>query len=129
MSATPVRSLVAAWALAAAPAALACGICVEDKVAATYDYGVVTHAAARHRVVVFAAVDGPGDAAARALSLKQAAGRLAGVDRKSVRTAASPRALSFALDPRAATPESALAKLEREPSLRGVRLTLIKVMR
>jgi hypothetical protein len=115
--------------LAVAPAALACGICVEDKVAATYDYGVVTHAAALHHLVVFAAVDGPGDAAARARSLERAAGRLAGVDRASVRTAASPRALSFALDPRAATPESALAKLEREPSLRGVRLTLIKVMR
>jgi hypothetical protein len=46
-----------------------------------------------------------------------------------VRTAASPRALSFALDPRSSSPESALAKLEREPALRGVRLTLIKVMR
>jgi hypothetical protein len=79
--------------------------------------------------VVFAAVDGPGDAAARARSLAQAAARMPGVDRASVRTAASPRALSFALDPRRSNPLAALAAIEREPALAGVRLSLIRVMR
>ena len=119
------RWLLAAALLAGAPAALACGVCVEDKVAATYDYDVVQHATARHHIVVFAAVEAPADPAL----LRKAAARVKGVDRSSVRAAANPRALSFALDPRAASPQAALAAIEREPALRGVRLTLIQVMR
>lgn len=109
----------------AAPAALACGVCVEDKVAATYDYDVVQHAAARHHVVVFAAVEAPADPQV----LRKAAARAKGVDRGTVRAAGNPRALSFALDPRRSNPLAALAAIEREPSLHGVRLTLIQVMR
>ena len=108
-----------------APAALACGVCVEDKIAATYDYGVVQRASARHHLVVFAAVESPADPQA----LRKAAARVKGVDRASVRAAANPRALSFALDPRAANPLAALAAIEREPGLAGVRLSLIRVMR
>ena len=109
--------------------AQACGYCVEDKIAATYDHAVVTEAAARHHVVVFAAVEGSGVPAEASRVLKEAAARLKGVDRGSVRAADSPRALSFALDPRSATPEAALAAIQREPRAAGVRLTLIRVMR
>jgi len=108
-----------------ASSALACGVCVEDKIAATYDYDVVQRASARHHVVVFAAVESPADPEA----LRKAAARVKGVDRASVRAAANPRALSFALDPRAANPLAALASIEREPALAGVRLSLIRVMR
>jgi hypothetical protein len=80
-------------------------------------------------VVVFAAVDGPGDAGEGAAALATAAARVPGVDRASVRTAASPRAISFALDPRAATPEKALAAIEARSAARGLRLSLIRVMR
>ena len=114
---------------AAATEAFACGACVEDKIAATYDHAVVTEAAARHRVVVFAAVDGPGDAGEGAKALASAAGRVPGVDRATVRTAASPRAISFALDPKAASPEKALAAIEAKSTARGLRLSLIRVMR
>jgi hypothetical protein len=124
-----IRCLLVVLALAPASPALACGACVEDKIAATYDHAVVADAAARHRVVVFAAVEGPGDAAEGAKALASAAGRVAGVDRASVRTAAFPRALSFALDPRAASPEKALAAIEAKTTARGLRLSLIRVMR
>lgn len=115
-------ALVAALA---SPAALGCGTCVEDKIAATYDYDVVQQASARRHVVVFAAVEAPADAHA----LARAAARVPGVDRASVRTAESPRALSFALDPRRASPKAALAAIERAPGLAGLRLTLVRVMR
>ena len=128
MRARALRAALAAAALAAAPAAFACGICVEDKVAATYDYDVVTRATARHHVVVFAAVDDP-RATAAPRALREAAARVRGVDRASVRSAAAPRALSFALDPRAGTPRAALRSIERQPAMAGVRLTLIRVMR
>lgn len=112
-------------ALLAPAAALACGTCVEDKIAATYDWDVVQQASARRHVVVFAAVEAPADSRA----LAKAAARVPGVDRASVRTASSPRALSFALDPRRASPAAALAAIERAPGLGGVRLTLVRVMR
>jgi len=112
-------------ALAWAPAALACGICIEDKVAATYDYAVVQQAAARHHVVVFAAVETPADPRV----LGRAAAHVRGIDRASVRAAASPGALSFALDPGQSNPIAALRAIEREPQVAGVRLTLIRLMR
>ena len=123
-----IVGLFGAATLAAATAALACGACIEDKIAATYDHAVVANAAARHRVVVFAAVDGPGDAGAGAQALATAAARVPGVDRASIRTAASPRALSFSLDPKAATPEKALAAIEAKSAARGLTLSLIRVM-
>jgi len=123
------RTLVAAFALAASPAALACGACVEDKIAATYDYAIVSRAALRHHVVVFAAVDGKGDPARESRELRAAAARVKGVDRQSIRAADSPHALSFALDPRLAAPEAALSEIARAPAVRGVRLSLIRVMR
>ena len=121
--------LAAALIAFASPAALASGVCVEDKIAATYDHAVVTQAAARHHVVVFAAVEGSGEPAAASRALKDAAARVKGVDRGTVRAAEAPRALSFAHDPRSATPESALAAIQRAPRAAGVRLTLIRVMR
>lgn len=123
-----LRAALAAAMMAAVPAAaLACGACIEDKIAATYDHAVVASAATHHRVVVFAAVDGPGDPDAGAKALAGAAARVAGVDRASIRTASSPRALSFALDPRAASPEKALAAIEKGAA-HGLRLALIRVL-
>ena len=123
------RGIAAALAALASSGALACGVCVEDRIAATYDHAVVTEAAARHHVVVFAAVEGSGVPAEASRALTEAAAKLKGVDRGTVRAADSPRALSFALDPRSATPEAALAAIQRSPRAAGVRLTLIRVLR
>ena len=113
----------------AASTALACGVCIEDKVASTYDHAVVSKAAADHRVMVFAAVDGHGSAKALAASAKRAAGQVAGVDRASVRAAAEPAAaVSFALDPRALTPEAALGAIAQNASQKGMKLTLLRVV-
>jgi len=114
---------------AATARALACGVCIEDRVAATYDHAVITKAAAEHRVVVFAAVDGQGPASALAASAQRAAGQAAGVDRASVRSAAEPAAaVSFALDPRTQTPEAALAAIARSSAQKGMMLTLLRVV-
>jgi hypothetical protein len=119
----------AAIAALASSSALACGVCVEDRIAATYDYAVVSEAAARHHVVVFAAVEGSGVPARASRALKDAAAKVKGVDRGTVRSSESPRALSFALDPRSATPQAALAAIQRAPRAASVRLTLIRVVR
>ena len=126
MNASFARMAICA-ALAAPLGALACGACLEDKIAAVYDYAIATGATAKHQVVVFAGVDGPGDASKHAEAVKRAAARVPGVERSSIRAAASPSALSFALDPRAKDPMAALAAIEKASP--GVQLTLLRVVR
>lgn len=116
----------AAILLPTAPAR-ACGVCIEDKVAVTYDHAVITRAAQRHHVVVFAAIEGRGDARALARSVEAAAARMPGVDRDSIRTAVEPAAISFALDPGVAAPEATLAALEKSGA--GLRLPVLRVVR
>jgi hypothetical protein len=92
--------LLAFSLLMQAPLALACGYCVEDKIAATYDHAVVTSALAKHHHVVFFHVEGslPAGEAGRRLLERAAAGTL-GVDAGTVRVSADNLTLSFAFDP------------------------------
>jgi GNAT superfamily N-acetyltransferase len=118
----------AAFALVG-PAAFACGVCIEDKVAAAYDHATVQEARARGEVVVFAEVRGRGAAAHFVAAAREAAKRVPGVAAQSVRAADEPASLSFALNPRARSPEAVLAAIERAASAAAVRLELLKVMR
>ncbi|HWI81312.1 hypothetical protein [Ramlibacter sp.] len=106
----------------AAPAAWGCGVCVEDKVAATYDHAVLQRAAANGQLVMFCGVTGRADAA----RLRQAAASVRGLDRASVRVSAQPAALSFALDPRRQSPRHAVAALQRALPP-GTQVELIKL--
>jgi hypothetical protein len=115
---------MAAVALASvAPAAEACGVCVEDKVATAYDHAVVSSALARRRVVVFAEVSGASSEAAG-----RAAAGVNGIDRSSVRSAVSPAVVSFALDPGVRGPESALAAVQARAGP-SARMTLLKILK
>jgi hypothetical protein len=106
-----------------APAVWACGVCVEDKVAATYDYAVVQHALARGQVVVYCEMSGRGRGGdAR---LRQAAARVPGLDAASVRISAEPAALSFALDAAKRSPAAAAAALQH--AVPGVHLHVIRI--
>ena len=93
--------------------AWSCGVCDEDKVAATYDHGVILRAAAARQTVVFVAVETPGEPQAFARHVATVAPRVNGVLRGSVRTAIAPVTFSFALDPAVQTPASAVAELSR----------------
>lgn len=126
------RTAMALWTatvLGLPLSAAACGVCIEDKIAVTYDHDVVMRATARQHVVVFAAVDGFADGKVLANDVRAAAARLRGVDRGSVRSAAEPPAVSFALDTRLRTPEVAMAAIEKSASTPGLKLTLLKVIR
>jgi hypothetical protein len=112
------------WSLA-----IACGVCIEDKIAVTYDHAVVSQSTARHQVVVFTAVEGPAAAKALVQKARSAAGRARGVARASVRAAVDPPALSFALDPAEQSPEAAIGEIERTAGTPGLRLTLLRVLR
>jgi len=79
--------------------ALACGVCVEDKIAAVYDHAAITQALQAKRVVVFFAIDGKLVAGERTRSAIEAIARSApGVDRGSVRVSVELASLALAFD-------------------------------
>lgn len=95
-------SLIAIGFVLALPgtAAVACGYCVEDKVAAVYDDAVVTQALGRKHYVAFFALDGaltPDDGTRRALAALAQSAR--GADKDGVRVSVESAALSVAFDP------------------------------
>jgi hypothetical protein len=127
MSARFGLGLVLALAVtgSATPQALACGHCREDKVAATYDYSVITSARRNGQTVVFAELHGsiaPGSPLAS--WIRQQAEGAAGVARGTVRVSLEPGALSFACDPHAVT--AALRAIGEKLARRGLSVTLIE---
>jgi hypothetical protein len=117
--------LLPALLLLGGSTALACGFCVEDKVAAVYDHAVVSRAREAGRVMVFAEVEGAGAAGERVRAVRKAAARVKAIDAASIRVSEAPAMVSFALDPRERSPQLALAAAERGAP--GARLLLLKV--
>ena len=121
----------AALALAAlAGAAAACGLCDQDKVAATYDHALLVRASARGHVVAFVRVRALGDVppARIAAALRATFTRLAGVDPGSVRVSADPLAAAFACDPRRAPPARLVAAAAPAMARAGAAISLLEVM-
>ncbi|MFT3857640.1 MAG: hypothetical protein QM742_09130 [Aquabacterium sp.] len=102
--------LVALWLAGGVHTAQACGVCIEDKMAATYDHAVLQQATTEGKVVVYCDVEGPATALPK---LKDAAIRTPGVAGDSVRVSSDPQALSFMLDPRTHTVDEAVAAIAK----------------
>ena len=99
----------------------ACGHCVEDKVAAVYDYSVVTQARAKRHQVAFFALDGslvPVDAVRH--DIESAARSIKGVDKNSVRVSLELASLSFSFDPRQASFDSLRKSLDKKLESRNI---------
>ena len=107
--------------------AIACGVCVEDRVAATYDHRLVRRAAAEHRLMVFVALDGP-DASRVGDRIVSTAAGLETIQRGSVRYAGSPAAFSFVLA-RNATPEGAVAAFRKATAGMQVSMKIVRLVR
>ena len=105
---TAIPLLCAVVSAFAVSPARACGVCDEDKVAATYDHTIVQRAASKGRVVVYCAVRGPLDAK----RLRLAARQVKGLDLGTLRTSQQPAAVSFALDGAGQTPQAAVSALQ-----------------
>jgi len=111
--------------------AQACGHCLEDKVAATYDHAVLTRAARVGHVVVFADVRGPAAGGGPALKafIARTLATTPGVDAGTVRVSLDPPAASFACDPARHTPEALIAAANPRLAAKGLRLSLINIER
>ena len=90
--------------------ALACGYCLEDQIAATYDHAVVTQALARKHQVATFHVDGTAKSRA---ALEKAAYAAPAVDRGTVRVSADLLTVSFAFDPARANLGAIHARVEK----------------
>jgi hypothetical protein len=109
--------------------AAACGVCIEDKMAATYDHAVIVTAFKRDHVVVFAEMlNTPSTAQGQAQKVVQAFEAIAGVDHGSVRVSFNPGAISFAINERNTDAQNIL--ISAETALKSsVRFTLIRILR
>ena len=118
-----------AFATAATDVARTCGLCVEDKVAATFDAGVLAHAARVRHVVVYAELRGPAAGAPPALHdlVTRALAHTPGVDQGTVRVSLDPPAAAFACDPRTHPPGSVIASANAALVARRLSLHAIKV--
>jgi hypothetical protein len=109
--------------------AAACGVCLEDKMAATYDHAVITTAFNRGHVVVFAEMSGAfTEGKAQEREIIRAVEATPGVDRGSVRVSFYPAAISFAFDERTGETQNVFARTAA--SLKSsVRFTLIRTIK
>ena len=126
----PVALAVSLGMVAAARTpAHACGHCLEDKVAATYDHAVLTRAARDGHVVVFADVRGPAAGGGPALKafIARTLAAAPGVDAGTVRVSLDPPAASFACDPARHTPGALIAAVNPRLATKGLRLAVIEV--
>jgi len=124
------RGLIGALFLAGvAPSALACGYCIEDKIAAVYDHAVATRAISQKHQVVFFAVEGsipPGEGSRRAL--EAIVESVAGVDKGSARVSVESASLSAAFDP-ARMPFAGMEhSLSRKLAAKGLSVGILRVM-
>jgi len=118
--------LLLAWP---ASAALACGYCVEDKLAAVYDHALVGRALGARHHVAFWGIEGvvAGRDAQRG-EIARALDAIAGVDRGSVRVSLAHATVSFAFDPVRAPLPTVLRAVQRKLAARGLILVPLRVM-
>lgn len=123
------RTLALGALLLAATHAQACGVCVEDKMAAVYDHAVIGKALGQQHHVAFFHIEG--DLAAGAATkkfLEAAALASPSTDKRSARVSVESASLAVAFDPQR-TPVTALQRdLERRLAAKKISLILMQVL-
>ena len=116
-----------AFALAAALPAAACGICIEDRVAAVYDQPTVDGAVARHHQVAFFSLNGSLEATPATRRAVIAALERAGT-RGTVHVSLESATVSVAFDPARATLVSIAAAGDRALVPHALTLEALRVI-
>ncbi len=121
---------IAGLALAlVAPGAAACGYCVEDKIASTYDHAVVTRALAQKHQVAFFHLDGPvAPGADSSKALAALAEKTPGIDKGTVRVVADTLTISFAYDPRRSPLAAVQAAMEKRLAPKKLSLMPLRII-
>jgi len=119
-----MRAAVTVAGLLLSLQAFACGYCVEDKIAATYDHAVITRALANGHHVAFFHVDGA--PVSRAVLEQAASGR--GIEKGSARISPDALTLAVAFDPRLVSLVELNSQLDRKLAKHKASLLPLRVM-
>ena len=107
---------------------LACGVCVEDKIAAVYDHAAVHQALAAKRTVVYFHIDGKLVADERTKrSISSIARATPGVDAASVRVSCELASMALAFDGRRTNLVKVQESLEKRLSAQGLSLLAMQI--
>ena len=114
--------------LLATSQALACGVCVEDKIAAVYDHAAVHQALTARKTVVFFAIDGKvvSDERTRR-SIADMARATPGVDARSVRVSTELASMALSFDARRTSLVKVQESLEQRLAALGLSLLAMQV--
>jgi len=108
---------------------MACGHCIEDKIAAVYDYSVVSKAVSEKHNVAYFGIDGPIVVnTANKQSLQTAISALKGIDVNSLRISLEAGSLSLAFDPKAVSYATLLEGLEKKLKLKNLTIFPLDVI-
>jgi hypothetical protein len=121
--------LAATFALGSVARAHACDACLEDKIAATYDWQVVSTAQRLGHTVVFTKLLGPITPRDEALArtIVRRLGTIAGVDVGTVRVSLAPPAVSFACNPACMATPRLIATINRKLRPTGLALAIVRI--
>jgi hypothetical protein len=120
---------VAAMAFALGSAsALACGYCIEDRVAAVYDQALVDGALARRHEVAFLGIEARAVDAGVARAARGVLERVRGVDKGSARARAENAAIALTFDPSVTSLDKVVEAANRPLAGRGVTLSALRVI-
>ena len=115
--------------LALASPAFGCGYCVEDRVAAVYDHGVIARALDQHHRVAFFAIEGPLPADGEPQRvIAKALTSAKGVDSPSLRVSVDSASLSLSYDGKRISSDQIMDTLNRKLAARGLGISLLKAM-
>jgi hypothetical protein len=124
-----MRRLLVGVFVFATQTAWACGYCVEDKIASTYDHALVARAVGMGHHVAFYHLDGAltqGDSTRRALL--SAAESVAGVDKGSARVSLESLTISLAFDPKRTSLVAVQSTLDKKLAARKLALFPMRVI-
>lgn len=106
--------------------AMACGYCVEDRIAAVYDYALAQRTLALKHEIVFFAWDGPLTRSDASKQKMMALGEaVPGVDKGSTRVSMEPAAISLAFDPQRSSAQAIEAALQKK--LGSMKLSIVRL--
>ena len=122
-----MRFVAVVAGLLLAQGAIACGYCVEDRIAATYDHSVIVRAHDRRHEVAFLAVEGA-LAKSEERTIARAVESTTGVDPGTVRVSIEGGAVSFAFDPSRQRLSAILAGIEKKFAAKGAGVSVLRVL-
>jgi len=127
MSST-LRILAALACALANASAMACGYCIEDRVAAVYDRSVVDGALARKHHAAFLGIEGGIVDAEVVRAARVALEGVRGVDKRGMRTRAENAAIAVTFDPAVVSVDRLVSAANKALARRGIALAALRVI-